>query len=546
MPYSVIQAGDELQFMDTDGTITDLTLPNAVTLSSQLPPRWIVSGRYVILVNTPSLPVTIDESGTVRLLAPRAPRLGPVLSGVSGGTLTGTYLSRYTFVVVDQFGNLIAESDFSPLSNTVTITTNFLKAANLDISPDEITGRRIYRSTTDGAVLFQWVDLDGNILTEVQDDLSDAGLSLFAAPTLGSPPYLTHIAEFRGRLFGVPGDQPDVLRYTEAGLRYSWPSDNIITIQPEGIDQFGVTALIGRRDALGVGRRNQLWQIVGSGTEDNTGLVDFEAVRLSENLGVLSQESVDVYRDTAYFLWFDGVYQWNSDGIKCISDGDGGKGNVRKWFTSDDYFNRDRFPYAFGKVDSSRLCYRLFLASADSDVEDTWVEYDLKTGTWWGPHTTEAFTPKSTFIVQTSTASEVPTTFIGSTEGDVFHEQETRTDSTSTGIPFDVISKRHDGGEPDSEKYFGELNIIGRGQPDNPAALQILDIQTSVGDMNPNEEDAFVDVSSVEHDLRKSRERLGRVGQGKHAELEFTNDEAGVDVELFGYEINPTHIVGKR
>jgi len=61
---------------------------------------------------------------------------------------------------------------------------------------------------------------------------------------------------------------------------------------------------------------------------------------------VSSQESVAVYRDVAYFLWEDGVYQWGDDGLICLSDG-----RVRSWFATDSYFNRKRFQYAFGGVD---------------------------------------------------------------------------------------------------------------------------------------------------------------------------------------------------
>lgn len=539
MAYSIIQAGTDLQFVGTDGSVTTLDLPAAVTLSQLVPPRWLVSGHYVILVNSSSLPVTIDGRGVVRLLAPRAPRLGPVLSGVSGGTLSGTYFSRYTFVVFDEFGNLISESDYSPISNTATITTDFLNVANLDVSPDEISGRRIYRTTTDGAVLFQWIDLDGNVLTSVQDDLSDAGLSLFASPTLGSVPYLTNIAEFRGRLFGVPGDDPDYLRYTEAGLRYSWPSDNLLPIQPIGSDEFGVTALLPRRDALGVGRKNQLWQIVGDGSEVD-GIADLSTVRISEILGVLGQESVDIYRDTAYFLWYDGVYQWNSDGVRCISDGEGGKGNVRSWFATDDYFNRSRFPYAFGKVDPIRNVYKLFLAEADSDEEDRWVEFDISNRTWWGPHKTQAFTPRSIFAATDTSGLAILAPSIGSDEGDIYQEQETRTDGENFGIEFDVVTKRHATEEVDATKYFGQLTVIGRKQAEGTDVT----ITSRVGELDLEDANA----KTVEHlyDTGKSSNLLKRLGAGTNAELEFVHDIPDADVEIFAYQISPVNIVGSR
>ncbi len=112
-----------------------------------------------------------------------------------------------------------------------------------------------------------------------------------------------------------PGDTDiDHVRYTEAGLIYAWPEDNLLPIPLVGGDEFGVVALVPRREALGAGRRNMLVQITGSGAENGDD-IDLDIVILSKELGVESQESVRVFRDQAYFLWKDGVYRWGSDGI---------------------------------------------------------------------------------------------------------------------------------------------------------------------------------------------------------------------------------------
>jgi hypothetical protein len=217
MAFTVIQAGNTLQLVATDGTLTPLALPPGVELRTDVPPRWAVYGRYVVLVNTPTRPLLIEATGTVHPLTPQPPRLAAVLSGVAGGTLTGTYRVLYTFAIKDAQGNVISESDYSPTSNAVAITTQFLKAASLDVSPDPVDARRCYRTTTNGAVYFQWIDLDGNVLTSVQDDLPDAGLGVTAGPRLGTPPRLTLIAEFRDRLFGV-GDSTSTRWSAETGL----------------------------------------------------------------------------------------------------------------------------------------------------------------------------------------------------------------------------------------------------------------------------------------------------------------------------------------
>ena len=530
MPFSLIQSGSALQTLSTTGAVTTLTLPTGVTLSTASVPRWAVYGNYAIMVNTPSTPLSIDAVGTVRPLVPKAPKLAPVLSAGTAGTLTGNYRARFTFVIEDAVGNIIAESDFSPTSNQVSITASQLQATGIELSSETITKRRLYRTTDNGAVYFPWVDLDGNTLTQVQDDVSDAGLSLIAASVLGSPPQMTRIAEFRARLFGVGDTLLDTLRYTEAGVPYAWPADNTLVLPSSNGDAFGISALVPRRDALGVGRRNLLAQVTGTGSETQ-GIVDLDVVILSRELGVESQESAQVFRDTAYFLWKDGVYTWNSSGITCISDGRKGTG-VRAWFATDSYFNRDMFPFAFAHIDSNTYTYRLFLASAGSTIIDRWVEFNIQDQLWFGPHKTDLFTPVSAFRRLSSANRFVPV--IGGT-ANVYNDQTTRTDGTATAIALDVIGKRHAAEDPDQEKYFGEISILGR-----PQTLGTLVVETLTGTLDATQ------MLTQRSSLVNARQRLGRLGRGKHAQVRLKNADVGADVEIFGYEIDPVNTVGRR
>jgi hypothetical protein len=533
MPLTIIQSGASLQRLNDAGELLTLTLPAGVTLRTDVAPRWAVFGHMVVLVNTPSRPLTIDASGIVRVLTPTPPRIAPILSGPVAGALSGTFRSWMTNVIQDEIGNVLAESDFSPSSNAVAIASKMLRASGLDISPDDITGRRLYRTTDNGAVKFQWVDLDGNVLTSVDDDLSDEGLAVLAAPRLGTPPRLTTIAEFRGRLFGTGDVDVDTVRYTEAGIGYAWPDDNGLESPDAGADAFGVVGLIPRRDALGVGRRNLLAQITGSGVDDADGVADFSVVILSKELGIESQEAAKVYRDAAYFLWKDGVYRWSSEGLECLSDGKpGGRGGVRSWFATDDFFNRDRYPYAFAVIDPNRPCYRLFLASAGSTVIDTWVEYDIAGDSWWGPHSTSLFDPTSAFM-RTNVSNRALPMIGGATA--VYGERALRTDGAATAIDFDIIGARHAHGDPDREKFFGEISVFQKAQ-----AAGTLQVIARVGEVNKT-------TSATQNcDMTVPRKRLGRLGVGKHAQIELRNVVAGIDVELYGYVIDPVNVFGRR
>lgn len=531
---TVIQSGASLQLMDDAGVLTTLALPAGVTLRTNVPPRWAVFNNNVVLVNTPSQPLTIDASGVVRLLSPKPPRLAPILAGVAGGTLSGRFTVKETFVTLDTYGNILSESDYSPTSSAVVIASKFLGVSNADVSPDDITVRRFYRTTDNGAVYFQWVDLDGNILTTIQDDLADAGLALISAPVLGTPPRLTTIAEFRGRLWGVGDKDVDTLRYTEAGIQYAWPTDNTILVPGKGADVFGAVALLPRREALGVGRRNLLAQVTGTGQEAN-GDTDFDIPILAREVGIESQESVCVFRDMAYFLWKDGVYAWGSEGITCVSNGNAGIGNVRSWFVTDDYFNRDKFQIAFAHLDPDRPVYRLFLASADSEVVDSWVEFNIDDKTWWGPHQTTLFSPTAAFNRTNAADRNIPV--IGGPNYVVI-EQPLRTDgslTSATPIAFDVVGKRHDMNAPDNEKYWGELSILGK-----PQSSGVLTVQTRAGQLDATR------TITQRYQMTKARQRLGRLGRGVHMQLEMSNANEGEDVELFGYIVDPVNDLGRR
>lgn len=522
MSFSVIQAGSNLQFLDSSGVLTTLTLPTGVTLRTDVKPRFAIHKNYVILVNTPSIPLTIDGNGVVRPLCPPAPALGPTVAAGDTGTLSGTYGGvRYTFVVKDAQGVVIAESDYSPPSNTVTIANKMLQVNGIQTSDYTISSRRIYRTTTNGAVLFPWLDLDGNTLTTVEDDLSDAGLSILAAPELGNPPRLILAAEWRDRLWGVGDTTINDVNFARPDAFWAWPSTNSITIPNSGRDNFGIRSLIPRRDSLGIGRRDQIFQIVGY-TPD-----DFQVLKLSENTGVESNESMVIYRDTAFWLWKDGVYQWDGEGLRNISDP-----NVSSWFNTDSYFNRDEFPNSFAIFDPVRLKYKLFLAAAGGTTINRWVEYDLNYKTWWGPHKTDAFTPTASFVLTDDADKSEPA--IGSSSGFVFQEQSTYSDD-GYAIDMDVDTVYYDCDMPDIEKYFGEMSIIGHVQA---AGTMTITVRTGyIG--------STVQASTISYDLTQGRQRLRRLGTGKMFQMNFRQAVAAQNVIIEGFEV-PWTPIGRR
>lgn len=527
MAFTLIQAGTSLQMLDTAGNVGTLSLPTGVTLSSSRVPRFAIFGRYVVMVNSPSRPLTIDPLGVVRVLTPRPPTTRPTLSGISGGSLTGTYQVKQTFRIKDADGNVISESDYGAVAAAASITAQQLQAAGLDVSPDAISSSMLYRTATSGAVYYPWIELDGNTQTLIADDLSDASLTLLAAPTLGSAPDLMLVCEWRGRLWGVDRTFVDELRWTEAESMYQWGADNGFEIPRPGSDARGVTGLIARKESLITGRQNIVHQITGESNDD------FRPVKISDQTGVESHESLAVYNDVVYWLWKDGVYELDGGVVKCISDGSSGKGNVRSWFVTDSYFNRAQFKNAFAHIIPSRKVYRLFLCSAGSNTVDRFVDFDMINRTWWGPHTISGLTPSAAF--QLSDANDLIIPVVGMTTGRLHKEQTTRTDDTGTGIALDIITKRHDENTPMIDKYFGRVTMAGIAQ----SSGRLL-VTPAVGEI-----DAVQKTQPLQFDLTKNAEDLGRLGTGKACQLELTEATPGQDVKLTGYEIDVSEL-GQR
>lgn len=524
MAFTLVQAGTALYSLNpAGGQSPALTLPSGVTLASNRVPRFARFKNYVVVVNTPSRPLSVGIDGTVRVLTPAPPSSPLVLSGASGGTLTGTFTAKQTFLLLDANNNVISESDYGPVSNTVTIATQYLKASNVNLSTDAVSASRLYRTTDLGVIYFPWMDVDGNVNIVAGNDLPDAGLELLEGPSLGSPPDLVLIGEWAGRLWGVGRGDGDNLRWSEAGTMYAWPGINTLPIPHVGDDRYGITALMPRRDSLGVGRRNQILQVTGA-TND-----EIRPIILKEGCGVQSQESVVTWRDTVYFLSHDGVYKWDDDGIVCLSD----QGNVRSWFTTNQYFNQGMFSQAFALFDPVQTNYRLFLCSPGSVVPDRWVELDVETGKWFGPHKTDAFQPTCGITVRGT--NDQPFAMIGSKEGHISQDVDLRSDWGTTPIQVDVITKRFIGGDPDRETFFGEPSIFLEGQPSGSMTLTPI-----VGGLNKTTPSLVQTIP-----LTKSRYRAQRLGVGRHAQLEFKTNARDTLMVLHGFTI-PTVDVGRR
>lgn len=525
MAYSLVVAGRTLYYVSLSGVATALTLPSGVTLSASRPPRFAILGQRVILTNNPNRSLIVDPDFTVRPLQLIAPTSPAVLSAGASGGLTGSYKAKYTHKVIDPItGALLAESDYSPESAAVSLSAKLLSAAGVSASPDAaVTHHGLYRTLANGNVYFPWLDLDA-AKTTVADDLSDTLIpNLAATRELGAGPgllpgtYMTQVIEWNNRLWGVGDRDLDTLRYSGDGQGYGWPPTYGLDIKPVGGDRFGITGLMPRRTMLGVGKREAFWRVSG-GQTDEDGVPQWDVDQEKNGKGCYGPSLV--VDDTAYYLGADGVYEWGADGFACPSDG-----RVRKWFATDDYFNRALFPQAFAKYNQRYDTIEWHLASAGSSVIDQWVSLDRATGAWFGPHTTDVVTPASAFSL--IDVDDQDLTMIGGDDGVLYQQNQPGFSDAGHAIVLQLHTKHHDGGAPMIRKTFGAVSLVSKAL----TAIGNCLVRYRVGAL-----DAPVS-QTVAADMRIGTQTMPRIGPGEFVQLEITEDTDGAECQLFGYQI---------
>lgn len=533
---TLVQSGTSFYVLAEDGVSTTLSLPSTTTVSTTKPPRFDVNGVHAVVVNSVTQGLIVDDAGIVLFFSPNAPTAAPTLAASAGaGALTGTFGVKYTFAIRDLDNNIVAESGFSTAAS-VSITSkkiavssiqtlSGLTAANYSARYQVV--RRFYRTVAGGSAYFLWYTIADNTTTSFEDDTSDASISATAAASLGTAPFLSHIGFFKERAFGVDNaTNREVLRYSESGLRWAWPSANIFTMpQVKGDTQSGITSIMPRRDALGIAKSSMLLQLTGTDEDD------FRLVVLSTSVGCVSQESAAVYNDKWYFLGQDGVYRWGEDGLHCISDANERRGGVRSWFTTDDYFDRDEFEDAFGVIDVINKSYLLFLTGAGDTTVTRWVEYDITSDTWWGPHDTDAYAFRSAFRL----GSHSPLIGIGTSDGYVTVDTNTRSDEGTVAITTEGVLAPIKASDPPTTAYFGTLTVDV--EPQDEGSLYVY---PTVGELADSEEVALT------LDLADASSGLGRLGYGRFLKLRFYHNIINQIVQLLGFEVDPVNVVGRR
>ena len=518
--YTLIATSTGVQIMGSSGTLTTLTLPTGVTATG-LPARFARLNNRIVITGCVSVPIWVGQDLQLRVLSLPTPTSAPVLT-TGTGTYTGTRKARVSYLLRDDAGNILAESPLGPASAAVTFTNQGVVIGSLPIplSGAPVTDRRIYLTATGGSTYFLAFDVEGITETSVTTSIADASLSNTAASAdqIAAPTDLDLVTVWKNRLFGR--SQLDLVVGSTPARIDQWPNSFPVD---QGTDSYGITGFLARRDELGIGRRDKVWKLTGT-SED-----DFALVKESDGKGIIGPDTCIVVRDIGYFLSDDGFYSWGPGGVKCLTDE-----RVRPWFTTDTYFNRARFPYAFSRYDPVSHRISVHLAAAGSSVNDRWIDFDIETGAWYGPHKCGAVTNFTAATIAPD-SNNVLRSILAADDGYLYTPTSgSATDGASTAIDFDVYGKFHMGNTPDDHQAWLQLSVFTAVESGGT-----LTITPTVGDLESSAGTA------MSHDLTKGRERLGRPGVGRLCQLRFRENTAGQKVQLYGYEL-PFLRLGRR
>lgn len=537
MAWYLVHAGSNLYKMNTTGSWSTISMPNlttasSVSLHSDYRARVALLNRWAVVVNSPDVNLQIDaDSQTAYKLSIDAPTTTATLAAGGAGNPAGSYRYAYSYAITTG-SRVITESPLSPTAGPITVNGAQVNVTNISTSSDTaVTKRFLYRTVNGGVDFYKIGELADNSTTTYADDATDYDLGLLPlAEDKGNPPgattssYLRIIATWKERLWAAGGNTEDVdkLYFSGKNEQYSWGAENYFVIQPEGADDYGITALAVRRDELVVFKRRAIWKVIG------TSISDFQVIQVAEGVGCAGPEACVTIRDTVYFGNEDGVYEYGPNGVRSIS-----RDQVHGWFASDDFFNRAQMSEAFFKWNPQYDALEIHLVPAGSTNTLTrWVCYDLKRSIWLGPHKTDKFTPSCGAVVDDSL--DLPVPVMGGADGFIYKQNSSVSTDAGTAIEFDVITKWFAGNTPDIHKYWGQAAVIVKEE-----TTGVLKWEHAVGDIDDSS------ASTVSLALNSPRHRLARLGIGRFMRFRLYNNENTQSLEVYGVEV-PFHELGRR
>lgn len=233
------------------------------------------------------------------IAAPTDP--GTVLTDGGVGVLTGSYTYKVTF------RNSVTghESDPSPASNILTITTRQINLNNIPVSSDpQVDRKKLYRTT--GTNSGQWFfDAEiANATTAHTSNKPDAQLAEQVFEDNGIPPQAKYVEEFNGMLAyaGLASPLQNYVALSGVLRPEAVDVDNRYGLAPDEQDVITGLKKFGR--LLVAAKKHKIWVGTGFGPDE----MDFTPTQVSQ--GPLGHWGIIEYRSALWYPSEQGFQVW--------------------------------------------------------------------------------------------------------------------------------------------------------------------------------------------------------------------------------------------
>lgn len=315
---SLIMAGDtDLKERTSGGTVSDLTTSltgSFFDFEEYLP----YSTNYLFATNGEDSPFKYDGTTLTNLSIAR-PSSAPSASSSTGGSLsTGDYLVRVTYIR-DNGSDEVQESNPSD-SASVTVAGNRIALSSIPTSSDaQVTGRRIYCTRVDGAILFYVGEIADNTTTTFNIDTEPDPLTASELDyDHDAAPNAYMIEKYKDRLVlaGNP-DKPDTVYLSKRQNVWYFPAGEFADASNLSFS-IGetITSIKSYFDLVFIfGQRGNIYILTGTSEENFT----LSQMVVDQRVTAVADRCTLVQDNWCYFLNTDGYYRTNGQIIQKMS-----------------------------------------------------------------------------------------------------------------------------------------------------------------------------------------------------------------------------------
>ena len=447
------------------------------------------------------------DGTTVMNMGVAAPSSACTAALGAAGVLTGDYSYKVTFYNAA----LAHESNPSPVSNTIAATSDQISLSGIPISADtQVTRRRLYRTSTGGAVWRFLAEIADNTTTTYVDNLADSTLGVaIEAQAFGVPPVAAMLLVWRGFLFMVPKNSSRVWFSKQGFPNAVHPNDFRDLDADDGDIVTGLTNLNGPVAF----KNDSIWNATG---QDRNTLDFTQQVR---GVGSVNHKGIVKIpgKDVVMFPSEEGFYGYNGLNEEYLST------EIESEWRG---LNRARLKYISGTIYKPKNLAIWLCSTGSSGQHDLAITYDYVQEQW---STRPLTNTKSNIAAIIEDANNNESVYFGGYGGHVWQGDTGLSDDGSV-IACEVISRAHPDRDTaqDSVKSFQELLVWFA-----PQAGVTATASYAVDDPNGT----YTTIGTVDCSKASGQDRLRFAGYGRRCYIKVVNSASGQPLTLRGMKV---------